>query len=138
MYVCMYVRVFKYQYPRHQQYPDVTLLTTLVSSRARYVPGPSVGDAGEGDVTLIIEKLEGDCLRCRVPATAEETVTFHLVGALSGIKSLHVWQSNASVQVSFVNPLSVLVRSRTEHGPLLSKSRQSNGIHEPKPSGYRN
>lgn len=75
--------------------------STTPRSRTRGVGAArprTVTSAGLGDLTLVIEKLEGDCLRCRVGATTTEVVTFRLEGALAGISALHVWQSNASAQ----------------------------------------
>ena len=46
---------------------------------------------------LVLEKLEGACLRCKVPTTTAETVTFHLAGALSGVKRLSMWLTNGTV-----------------------------------------
>ena len=56
-----------------------------------------VGDASEGDFTLVLEKLEGDCLRCKVPATTAEMVSFTLTGALKATKSLSMWLTNGTV-----------------------------------------
>ena len=56
-----------------------------------------VPDAGKGDFTLVLEKLEGDCLRCKVAATTAETVSFALTGALRATRSLSMWLTNGTV-----------------------------------------
>jgi hypothetical protein len=52
--------------------------------------------AGEGDFTLILEKLEGDCLRCTVGKTSPETLSFVLQGSLKGTTSLNMWVTNST------------------------------------------
>ncbi len=54
---------------------------------------PLVSQAGPGDFSLVIEKLDGDCLRCHVDATRSETVTFSLAGGLKQ-SSLAAWLTN--------------------------------------------
>ena len=51
--------------------------------------------AGVGDLTIVVEKLEGRCLRCAGQATATETVAFRLAGGLAAAHaSLAVWRTN--------------------------------------------
>lgn len=52
----------------------------------------------QGDFTLVLEKLEGDCLRCKVPSTTAEDVTVHLKGPLKSGRPLHVWLTNSTDQ----------------------------------------
>jgi hypothetical protein len=56
----------------------------------------TVDRATADDVSLVIEKLEGACLRCSVPATAAETVTFQLAGPLAGVENLALWLTNST------------------------------------------
>jgi hypothetical protein len=50
-------------------------------------------------LTIVVEKLEGKCLRCAGETTAGETVTFQTGGGLVGPGTvLHVWRSNQTVQ----------------------------------------
>ncbi len=53
-------------------------------------------EAGTSDVSIVLEKLEGNCLRCAVGATTAETVTFQLAGPLAGVTSLFVWITNST------------------------------------------
>lgn len=49
------------------------------------------------DFTLILETLQGDCLRCKGGATAAQNVTVRLTGGLPGAGTvLHVWATNVS------------------------------------------
>eukprot|EP00117_Sycon_ciliatum_P003339 scpid27803/ scgid8175/ Galactocerebrosidase; Galactocerebroside beta-galactosidase; Galactosylceramidase; Galactosylceramide beta-galactosidase len=64
----------------------------------------TVAIAGGGDFSLIIEKLEGDCLRCKGQNTTNETVDFVLSGGLGGypdgsvkISSLRLFCTNSTV-----------------------------------------
>jgi len=57
-----------------------------------------VAEARSGDLTLIIEKLEGACLRCRVAPTTTEPVVFALTGPIAGVTRLALWCSNATHQ----------------------------------------
>ena len=56
-----------------------------------------------GDFMLVVEKLEGACLRCKVPTTSGETVSFVLAGPLNPSSSqtaplaLATWVTNSSV-----------------------------------------
>ena len=59
--------------------------------------GNTVGSAAAGDFTLVLEKLEGACLRCRVPPTSAEVVSFRLAGALASTTALHMWLTNGTV-----------------------------------------
>lgn len=84
------------------------------SSRPRALSLPNlVGDAGEGDFTLVLEKLEGDCLRCKVPATTGEVVSFALTGPLKATTSLSMWLTNGTV--SFVKMADVAVAGGSFH-----------------------
>eukprot|EP00047_Mylnosiga_fluctuans_P024630 m.165727 g.165727 ORF g.165727 m.165727 type:complete len:861 (+) comp9895_c0_seq4:1721-4303(+) len=57
---------------------------------------PRVEEAGAGDFSLVIEKLDKDCLRCHVPPTSAETLQFQLAGDLltPGHTSLAAWLTN--------------------------------------------
>lgn len=44
-----------------------------------------------GAFTLVLEKLEGPCLRCAGQTTTAETVSFKLGGSLADITRLQVW-----------------------------------------------
>jgi hypothetical protein len=72
-----------------------------------------VGEAGEGDFTLVLEKLEGDCLRCKVPATTAEMVSFKLTGALEATTTLSMWLTNGTV--SFAKMADVKVAGGSFH-----------------------
>ena len=52
----------------------------------------------DADLTIVLEKLEGAALRCRVPATQPETVRFNLSVAFKGLTSMAMWLSNSSAQ----------------------------------------
>ena len=67
----------------------------------------TVSAAGQGDFTLVLEKLEGACLRCKVPATMGESVSFTLIGALADTKTLSMWLTNGTV--SFAKMADVVV-----------------------------
>ena len=70
--------------------------------------GPrTVDQAGAADLTLVIEKLEGACLRCRVPATAAEVVSFQLAGPLRSTPSLAMWLTNSTVSFVHVGQVAV-------------------------------
>ena len=63
----------------------------------------TVAEAGGGDFTIVIEKLEGDCLRCKGEATTNETLEFQLSGGLGGypdaevkVESLHFFCTNST------------------------------------------
>ena len=58
----------------------------------------TVVQASGTDITLIIEKLEGACLRCQVPSTTSETVSFKLAPVYAHVTSLACWVSNSSTQ----------------------------------------
>lgn len=54
---------------------------------------PPVGS----DVTLIVESLAGDCLRCQVPHPVDQNVTFVFPAAIAPPGTvLHVWMTNAT------------------------------------------
>ena len=78
-------------------------------SSRRAVPEACSEGAGQ-DLTIVIEKLEGAALRCRVPATQPETVQFNLSVAVGykGLRSMAAWLSNSSHQ--FVQLQDVQVR----------------------------
>jgi len=64
---------------------------------------------GAGDFTLVLEKLEGDCLRCKVAATTAEVVELQLDGPLRTGRPLYVWLTNSSdyfVQLADIQPAS--------------------------------
>lgn len=61
-----------------------------------HTQAPTVPNARDGDVSIVIEKLEGRCLRCAVPATTAEDVTFRLAGPLMRVRRLAQWLSNES------------------------------------------
>ena len=79
----------------------------------------TVTDAVHGsDVTIVIEKLEGACLRCRVPSTTAESVTVSLRGLGLGLgpdnttvgtelASLVMWVTNATVSFLRVGEVAV-------------------------------
>lgn len=67
----------------------------------------SVATAAAGDLTLVIEKLEGDCLRCKVPTTTAETVSFQLTGQFARISALKMWLTNGTVSFVQLEPLAV-------------------------------
>lgn len=50
------------------------------------------------DLTVIIEKLEGDCLRCRGSSTSDEIVKIVLPPNFFNRGHLHVWRTNSSHQ----------------------------------------
>lgn len=79
----------------------------------------TVATAGAMDFTIVIEKLEGDCLRCRLSAlggnTTQEIVRFKLLGTLlSKAEALQLacWSSNSSHH--FVRGADILVSKSGE------------------------
>lgn len=69
------------------------------SASQAVVNGPrTVAQATSTDITLVIEKLEGACLRCQVPSTTSETVSFKLAPVYAHVTSLACWLSNSSTQ----------------------------------------
>lgn len=60
-------------------------------------PRPSLAQAAATDFSLVVEKLEGACLRCSVNRTTAETVSFALAGPLLQARVvLAVWLTNAT------------------------------------------
>lgn len=55
-------------------------------------------DPSKDNVTIVVEKLEGDCLRCAGGATQAETVTFTLAGGLEKHRRLQLWSTNSTHQ----------------------------------------
>jgi len=72
----------------------------------------TVAEAKSGDFSLIIEKLEGRCLRCSVGVTKAESVIFRLTGVLAGTTSLAQWLTNSTH--SFVHLKDIQVSSTHE------------------------
>ena len=67
-----------------------------------------VGEAIAGlDLTLVVEKLEGACLRCKVASTTAETVSFKLAGTLTATKSLSMWLTNGTVSFMHMGEVAV-------------------------------
>eukprot|EP00656_Telonema_subtile_P023201 TRINITY_DN2455_c0_g4_i1.p1 TRINITY_DN2455_c0_g4~~TRINITY_DN2455_c0_g4_i1.p1 ORF type:complete len:1051 (-),score=162.84 TRINITY_DN2455_c0_g4_i1:218-3370(-) len=74
-----------------------TAMVPPSSTRAPRSGGRStVSGAGAADFSLVLEKLEGDCLRCKVGPTTDEVVSFQLAGALLGVETLAMWLTNSS------------------------------------------
>ena len=87
---------------------DRNALTVGTSSGRR-----RVREAQASDFSLVIEKLEGACLRCKVGATTSESVSYKLAAVYAGVDSLACWVSNSSTQ--FVRVADVPV-----HGGLFT------------------
>lgn len=60
-----------------------------------------------GDFSLVLESMQGNCLRCAGSPTAEQTVDFQLAGALlmSPPRILHVWQTTFEQQMQYLGNL---------------------------------
>ena len=82
--------------------PNGGSFVTMVSS-----DGKNDGEVPE--VTIVVEKLEGRCLRCAGQNTTTETVTFQLTGPLTAHKVLQVWQTNETAH--FINLGNITVGS---------------------------
>lgn len=99
--------------------------TTMIppAGRARHSgmrsPILDSASAASGDFTLVIEKLEGACLRCKVPATTAETVSFSLSGSLAqpSTTTLSTWVTNSSVSFLKVEDTPVIAGSFSVHIP---------------------
>jgi galactosylceramidase len=52
----------------------------------------------QSNFTLVVEKLQGDCLRCAGANTVAETVSFRLTGGLERFKRLQFWSTNETHQ----------------------------------------
>lgn len=77
--------------------------TTLISPDSKYF-------------TIVIEKLEGRCLRCAGQTTMDEDVTIHLTGGLEKMAtSLQVWSTNETDHFVFVGNISAAGGSFTVH-----------------------
>ena len=79
---------------------DATTMTTVVQSTLTMGnDGAVAAAAAAGDFTLVVEKLDGSCLRCSVAKTTAETVDFTLAGSLLAAKptALATWITNSSV-----------------------------------------
>ena len=69
---------------------------SLGGSYVSLVTDPDVD--GSQQLTIIVEKLEGACLRCSGQTTQPETVVFELVGALANYTTLSFWSTNETDQ----------------------------------------
>ncbi len=56
-------------------------------------------------MTLVVEKLQGRCLRCAGQATTAETITFALAGSLASHTVLQVWQTNETAHFVYLGNL---------------------------------
>jgi len=87
-----------------------TALVPPASSAAGRAAGPAtVKSAGPGDFTLVVETLEGDCLRCKGSPTQAATVSFQLAGALVSqpAKPLHLWRTTRTDAFVYVGTVPV-------------------------------
>ena len=62
----------------------ITLIPPPSKTSSNSLGKNTVSTAGAGDFSLVIEKLEGDCLRCKGGPTTAETLQFKLTGGLGG------------------------------------------------------
>lgn len=77
--------------------------------------------APDGNVTIVVEKLQGDCLRCSGEVTATEQVTFVLAGGLQRVRRMQLWSTNVThefvrlpdVTVSSNNAVSIMAHPDT-------------------------
>ena len=78
------------------QYLPVGLGSGYLVSGGSYVTlvAPFLNDDGSQHFAVIIEKLEGACLRCSGDTTQPEEVTFTLEGALVHFTVLSLWSTN--------------------------------------------
>jgi hypothetical protein len=69
------------------------------SQQLRWTQRRTVSEAcAESDITIVLEKLEGAALRCRVPPTKAEVVHFRLAQRYRSVQSFARWISNSSHQ----------------------------------------
>eukprot|EP01048_Picozoa_sp_COSAG05_P005603 COSAG05_NODE_337_length_11164_cov_11.970357_4_plen_963_part_00 len=86
----------------------------LSSGQRRRTVGEAVAGA---DLTLVLEKLEGACLRCKVASTTAETVSFMLAGTLTATKSLSMWLTNDTVSFIHMGEVAVSGGAFSVHVP---------------------
>ena len=85
--------------------PDPAAVGTATGATALSALGTrTVRGAARGDFTLVLEKLEGACLRCAVSATTTETAAFTLAGPLLEAKpeKLATWITNSTLSFARV------------------------------------
>lgn len=86
---------------------------SVASGGSGYLPGggayATLVPAGSlSDVTIILESLQGDCLRCKGGKTQGQSVTFQLTGGLPGPgTTLRVWATNSTSNFMQLAPVTV-------------------------------
>ena len=94
--------------------------------------------------SLMLEKLEGDCLRCKVGATAAENIEFRLAGSLAAsVTALSCWVTNRShsfVRLADVRPVNSVVSLHVPRDTMMTLSTttgQQKGVPSTDPPLYK-
>eukprot|EP00462_Mataza_sp_D1_P005666 CAMPEP_0175124564 /NCGR_PEP_ID=MMETSP0087-20121206/2849_1 /TAXON_ID=136419 /ORGANISM="Unknown Unknown, Strain D1" /LENGTH=801 /DNA_ID=CAMNT_0016406341 /DNA_START=64 /DNA_END=2466 /DNA_ORIENTATION=- len=91
----------------------------------------------QADFTVVMEKLEGKCLRCAGQHTTSETVVMTLVNLTTALKKshgmLHMWQTNSTAHfqrlgdIAIVNGIAVVTVQRDSVITLTTTTGQEKG-----------